>query len=787
MAYMKWRTFIFVVLLSCFCSFQALTEQTQQIPTIVSPSVVDPGEQVVFTVAGIIGGKDYQIHLMKREVESGLWVTAAEYDAPGSYSFEAEENGRYMVQVLAWDESGNIKNASRSIRVRSGNKTIMMVTDKTEVLTGTEYHINVEAPDADEMVIYIRYGTQSEQEYRRSESGYETIYGYATIGFETTHTYRVEARFKDEVISSEPLEIKIIAPYGKPDKVEIIAPKKIDTWEKAEIKIGSIPYVNNYQVMIYYADELIQSQVYHPEDFVDGYSPIMTLQGSQTQKQGFYRIAVSCFGIGTVFGYSSTYLQVGDINETVVFLPFQTDGKITEQIQYQAYAPFSSAYRIESIDESGEVNIHGFGDGALDRRSYLQWETPGRKIVTLYVYVNNKIIEKSAEVMITADGILETPKINVPYQIQEGESLAFQVPAIKNAKDMYIRIMRRSNKGTSQWVKSYEEPGDYILEAEVLKKGTYTIQVTAHASGFGYTYGSSVFHVGDINKNIMIGIEESEVQLNQQIELKYNIADADWARIICDTTGEEIVSAEDCQYSNWFSNWFSLTAEQAGIFVYTLEAKFGEEYIKQSVQVEVANSEKRLDSPNVQIPWIIPSGQDVVFQIDPVYGAEQYKIIVKRISDEVMVQNNRLSDINEPTIFADWLPLSGKCEVRVIAIGSGYIDSEPTVCIIEVGPKENPELDKMSTILLPNVLQRIDDEAFAGNSVERVIVPESLRIINDRAFANCKNLQYINLPDSLTYIAPDAFEGCDNLFIECSAGSLGEEFARAHGFYPVIK
>lgn len=55
------------------------------------------------------------------------------------------------------------------------------------------------------------------------------------------------------------------------------------------------------------------------------------------------------------------------------------------------------------------------------------------------------------------------------------------------------------------------------------------------------------------------------------------------------------------------------------------------------------------------------------------------------------------------------------------------------------------------------------------------------------AFANCSNLQYFNLPDSLTYIAPDAFEGCDNLFIECSAGSLGEEFARAHGFYPVIK
>ena len=88
---------------------------------------------------------------------------------------------------------------------------------------------------------------------------------------------------------------------------------------------------------------------------------------------------------------------------------------------------------------------------------------------------------------------------------------------------------------------------------------------------------------------------------------------------------------------------------------------------------------------------------------------------------------------------------------------------------------------------MPRSLIHVEEQGFEGVGAERIILQDSIKTINSCSFANCKNLQYINLPDSLTYIASDAFEGCDNLFIECSAGSLGEEFARAHGFYPVLK
>ena len=54
-------------------------------------------------------------------------------------------------------------------------------------------------------------------------------------------------------------------------------------------------------------------------------------------------------------------------------------------------------------------------------------------------------------------------------------------------------------------------------------------------------------------------------------------------------------------------------------------------------------------------------------------------------------------------------------------------------------------------------------EAFKFNTLESIVISESVVIIGELAFANCDNLQYIHLPNTLENIKDRAFVGCTNL------------------------
>jgi len=79
----------------------------------------------------------------------------------------------------------------------------------------------------------------------------------------------------------------------------------------------------------------------------------------------------------------------------------------------------------------------------------------------------------------------------------------------------------------------------------------------------------------------------------------------------------------------------------------------------------------------------------------------------------------------------------------------------------------------------------IGDNAFSGNdAVEKVILPESVRYIENEAFRDCANLSEINLPGSLQSIGDRAFSGCSGLFagktitLDGSIGNIGCEAFR---------
>jgi hypothetical protein len=57
----------------------------------------------------------------------------------------------------------------------------------------------------------------------------------------------------------------------------------------------------------------------------------------------------------------------------------------------------------------------------------------------------------------------------------------------------------------------------------------------------------------------------------------------------------------------------------------------------------------------------------------------------------------------------------------------------------------------------------IKNGAFAGSTVRKVILPESITKIDQGAFQDCVSLKSINIPESVTEIGHDAFNNCRNL------------------------
>ncbi len=75
----------------------------------------------------------------------------------------------------------------------------------------------------------------------------------------------------------------------------------------------------------------------------------------------------------------------------------------------------------------------------------------------------------------------------------------------------------------------------------------------------------------------------------------------------------------------------------------------------------------------------------------------------------------------------------------------------------------------------------IGDRAFFGSGLVSLVLPESLLVIGDSAFAGCRNLTSLNLPESLSIIGMYAFRGSDRLEVKVFRGSYAAVWAYAAG------
>lgn len=78
-----------------------------------------------------------------------------------------------------------------------------------------------------------------------------------------------------------------------------------------------------------------------------------------------------------------------------------------------------------------------------------------------------------------------------------------------------------------------------------------------------------------------------------------------------------------------------------------------------------------------------------------------------------------------------------------------------------------PENKEAISYKVPDSVKKIDSKAFANNMyLTAVIMPEDMDNIGEAAFANCRNLKTVNIPKGLTEISGQLFYCCENLSSE---------------------
>lgn len=99
--------------------------------------------------------------------------------------------------------------------------------------------------------------------------------------------------------------------------------------------------------------------------------------------------------------------------------------------------------------------------------------------------------------------------------------------------------------------------------------------------------------------------------------------------------------------------------------------------------------------------------------------------------------------------------------------GDGELEVPETIdgqTVTVIGADCFKDCDKLTTVILPKTLKEIDDRAFSGcSNLRGIYIPEGVTRIGNSAFANCSSLEAIYLPESIEIIADRALFRCPKL------------------------
>ena len=213
-------------------------------------------------------------------------------------------------------------------------------------------------------------------------------------------------------------------------------------------------------------------------------------------------------------------------------------------------------------------------------------------------------------------------------------------------------------------------------------------------------------------------------------------------------------------------------------------------------------SQGTLADPTPVIGGPVKAGQDFTVSWDAVEGAEEYRAVLSRYSDEgSSISYVTQEDVVAPATSATFSGSSiqpGNYKITVFSAadgwseGSGYADftveegdCDFTYSIEDGGAVITGYVGSATQVEIPAELDGypvtvINYDAFAARSVTEVTLPGTLQKIRSNAFRNCRSLQKIEIAAEVE-VDLYAFQNCSSLTVYGYTGSSAETAADKAG------
>ena len=83
--------------------------------------------------------------------------------------------------------------------------------------------------------------------------------------------------------------------------------------------------------------------------------------------------------------------------------------------------------------------------------------------------------------------------------------------------------------------------------------------------------------------------------------------------------------------------------------------------------------------------------------------------------------------------------------------------------VVEIGGNVLKDCENIDSVVIPDSVKRIHEEAFSGSKIKMVIIGNGVTKLPDSCFSDCESLEEVDIPDNISSLGRSCFCNCKNI------------------------